>query len=71
VDQVDVRESTKLNQFVEIAQCYWNAVRMHLQCKSHTGFGAVYLKMSENQFSLEEIVVEMLLNPLTTKKDRR
>jgi hypothetical protein len=53
----------KQNLFVEIAQYFCNAVHTHCQYKSLTASGAVYLKTSENQFSLEEIVVEMLLNP--------
>jgi hypothetical protein len=68
VDQVDVRESMKQNQFAEIAQFFCNAVHMRSQYKSHTASGAVYLRTSENQFSLEEIVVELLLNPLTIKR---
>jgi hypothetical protein len=47
VDQVDVRESMKQNQFVEIAQYFCNAAHMRSQYKSLTEFGAVYLKMSE------------------------
>jgi hypothetical protein len=70
VDQVGVRESMKQNQFVEIAQYFCSAVHMHSQYKSLTESGAVYQKTNEKLFSRGETVVELLLNPLTTIKDR-
>jgi hypothetical protein len=47
VDQVDVRESVKPNQFVEPAQFFCNAAPMHSQYKSLMEFGAGYLKTKE------------------------